>query len=51
MAGPDLQIKAWMGHCACVVNTDLDAQHYWSGKSEGCAQHKQHAEHAIARRV
>ena len=27
-----------MGHCACVVETDLATQHL-SGKSEGCAKH------------
>ena len=29
--GPDLQIQAWFGHYACVVETGLA----WSGKSEG----------------
>ena len=33
--GPDPQIKAWVSHCACVVETGLATQH-WSGKSEGC---------------
>ena len=36
LAGADLQIKAWVDHCACVVETGLATQH-WSGKSEGCA--------------
>ena len=48
--GPDLQIKAWVSHCACVVEGDLATQH-WSGKSEGYAWHSQHVEHAIARKV
>ena len=35
--GPDLQIKAWVGHCvACGVETGLATQH-WSCKSEDCA--------------
>ena len=34
--GQDLQIKVCMGHCACVVYTDLATLH-WSGKSEYCA--------------
>ena len=45
--GPDPQTKAWVGHCACVVETGLATQH-WSGKSEGCTYHSQH-ERAIAR--
>ena len=40
----DPQTKGWAGHCACVVETDLATQH-WSGKSEGCVLHSQHAEH------
>ena len=43
--GPHPQIEAWVGHCACVVETGLATQH-WSGKLEGCAQHGQHAQHA-----
>ena len=35
VSGPNLQVKAWVGHCACVVETGLATQ-YWSGKSEGC---------------
>ena len=31
----DLQIKAWVGHYACVAETGLATQ-YWSDKSEGC---------------
>ena len=26
-AGPDPQIKAWVGQCACVVETGLATQH------------------------
>ena len=36
ISGPDLQIKVWVGHYACVVETGLATQH-WSGKSEDCA--------------
>ena len=35
--GPYLQIKGW-----AVVETGLTTQ-YWTGKSEGCALHSQHA--------
>ena len=36
MAVLDPQFEAWVGHCACVVETGLATKH-WSGKSEGCA--------------
>ena len=32
----DPQIKARVGHCVCMAETGLAAQH-WLGKSEGCA--------------
>ena len=36
IAGLDPQVKAWLGHCACVVETDLAIHmQHWSGKSEG----------------
>ena len=44
LSGPDLQTKGQMDHYVCVVETDLATQH-WSGKSEGYAQHSQHAEY------
>ena len=36
LSGPYPQTKCWVGHCACVVETNLATQH-WSGKSEGYA--------------
>ena len=37
VTGLDPQIKAWVGHCACMVEAGLATKPCQSGKSEVCA--------------